>query len=502
MEKLVEYAFNTFADKNLESTLETLKNNLNSLSQKAFDVQEKTNNAELSGKKKRKREVEEWLKQVKIIKNEVRRVESEVQTQGFFGKFFKGDQATQLNEKVHQLVEQSQHFVELLIDYETRGEELLTTKLCGKGFKANLKRIWNFLKSDEVLSIGIYGMGGVGKTALVKHINNMFFEKRKEKCVCWITVSQVFSIKNLQDEIADFIGLHDLFNEENEEKRAARLNQAISRKNIILILDDVWENLCLEKLGDPLHIKDCKLILTTRSFEVCCRMGCQKKVEVQKLHTDEAWDLFKQKLGLDMALDPEVEEIAKSGKSLRCMRDETSIHVWRNELDRLRDPSIVQDDEEDEVFKVLKYSFDRLDLNHKLCFLCCSLYPEDFKIRKWQPVERCISEELVHKRKSRQSQLDQGHSILNKLVKICLLESVEEDWVKMHDLVRAMALKITKRKYMVISESRSLKEILIEGKWIKDLEKVSLMCKDIIEISDGMSLDCPDLTTLICRQYN
>ncbi|PIN13165.1 Apoptotic ATPase [Handroanthus impetiginosus] len=516
MEKLVDYAFNTFADKkNLESTLETLKNNLDSLSQKAFDVKEKINNAELSGKKKRKREVEEWLKQVKIIENEVCRLEGEVQTQGFFGKFFIGDQATQLNAKVHLLVEQSQHFGELLVDvYETRGEELLTTNLCGKGFKANLKRIWNLLKSNEVSSIGIYGMGGVGKTTLVKHINNIILEKRKEKHVCWITVSQMFSIKKLQDEIAHFIGLSDLFNEENEEKRAARLKRAISGKNIILILDDVWENLCLEKLGDPLRIKDCRLILTTRSLEVCCQMGCQEKVEVQKLHIDEAWDLFKQKLGLDIALAPEVEKIAESMAKVcdglplgiivlvGSMRDETSIEVWRNELDKLRDPSMLQDDEEDQVFKVLKYSFDKLDSNHKHCFLRCSLYPENFIITKGLLVDRYISEELVDKGKSRHSQIDQGHSILNKLIKICLLEEASKYCVKMHDLVRVMALKITKRKYMVISESRSLKEILTEGEWIKDLEKVSLMCKDVIEIPDGMSLDCPDLTTLICGQYN
>ncbi|PIN24645.1 Leucine-rich repeat (LRR) protein associated with apoptosis in muscle tissue [Handroanthus impetiginosus] len=55
---------------------------------------------------------------------------------------------------------------------------------------------------------------------------------------------------------------------------------------------------------------------------------------------------------------------------------------------------------------------------------------------------------------------------------------------------------------MVISESRSLKEILTEGEWIKDLEKLSLMCKDVIEIPDGMSLDCPNLTTLICERPN
>ncbi|PIN21531.1 hypothetical protein CDL12_05765 [Handroanthus impetiginosus] len=458
MEKLVDYVFDTFSEKkNLESTLETLKNNLNSLSDKAFDVEEKSNNAELPGKKKRKREVEEWLKQVKVIENEVCRLESEAQTQGFFGKFFNGDQATQLNAKVHQLIEQSRHFGELLVNVsETKGETLLTTNLFGKGFKENLKRIWNLLKSDKVLSIGIYGMGGVGKTALARHINNVILEKRKEKHVCWITVSQVFSIKKFQDEIARSIRL-DLSNEDDEDKRAARLNGAI-RNNFILILDDVWENICLEKLGDPLCLEGCRLILTTRSFEVCCQMGCQEKVKVKKLRADEAWNLFKQTLEGAIALTPEIEEIAKNMAKVcdglplgiivlaGSMRGETSIHVWRNELEKLMDPNMVQDDKEDEVFKVLKYSYDRLDLNHQLCFLHCSLYGEDLPIDKMELVKRFVSEELVDIRKSRQSQFDQGHSILNKLVKVCLLESGGEFCVNMHDLVRALALRITKGK--------------------------------------------------------
>ncbi|PIN26660.1 hypothetical protein CDL12_00593 [Handroanthus impetiginosus] len=364
MEKLVEYAFDTFSDKrNLESTLEAMKNSLNSLSDKAFDVEDKIKNTELSGKKKRKREVEQWLKQVNIIESEFRTLESEVQTQGFLGKFFNRDQLTQLNAKIHELVEQSQHFRELIIDvYEMRGEALLTTNLCGKGFKENLKRIWNLLKSDNVSSIGIYGMGGVGKTALVRHINNMILEKRKEKRVCWITVSQVFGIKKLQEEIAHSI-------------------------------DNVWENIYLQKLGDPLHLEGCRLILTTRSFEVCCRMGCQEKVEVEKLRKDEAWNLFKQELKQDTALSPEIEEIAMSMVKIcdglplgiialaGSMRGETSVHVWRNELEKLRDPNMVRDDQEHEVFKVLNYSFARLDLNHQLCFLHCSLYPEDSSIQ-------------------------------------------------------------------------------------------------------------------------
>ncbi|PIN24640.1 hypothetical protein CDL12_02622 [Handroanthus impetiginosus] len=237
-------------------------------------------------------------------------------------------------------------------------------------------------------------------------------------------------------------------------------------------------------------------------------MGCQEKVEVKKLHTNEAWDLFKQILEQDIALAPKIEEIAKNMAKVcdglplgiivlaGSMRGETSIHVWRNELEKLRDPNMVQEDMEDEVFKVLKYSLHRLDLHHQLCFLYCSLYGEDFEIHKAKLVEGFISEELVDVRKSRQSQFDQGHSILNKLVKVCLLENENGSLVKMHDLVRSMALKITKGKNLVFSRLY-LREIPNEGEWIRDLEKVSLMNNNMIEIPDGMSPACPRLTTLI-----
>ncbi|PIN25340.1 Leucine-rich repeat (LRR) protein associated with apoptosis in muscle tissue [Handroanthus impetiginosus] len=66
----------------------------------------------------------------------------------------------------------------------------------------------------------------------------------------------------------------------------------------------------------------------------------------------------------------------------------------------------------------------------------------------------------------------------------------------MHDLVRSMALKITRGKNLVLSRLY-LKEIPNKGKWIKDLEKVSLMKNSMIEIPDGMSPACPKLITLI-----
>ncbi|KAG6388532.1 hypothetical protein SASPL_149960 [Salvia splendens] len=62
----------------------------------------------------------------------------------------------------------------------------------------------------------------------------------------------------------------------------------------------------------------------------------------------------------------------------------------------------------------------------------------------------------------------------------------------MHDLLRSMALKICEGKYMVRAG-----EIPKEAEWAKDLEKVSFMNSGIMRIEQGMSPDCPKLSTLL-----
>ncbi|PIN10508.1 hypothetical protein CDL12_16896 [Handroanthus impetiginosus] len=417
-----------------------------------------------------------------------------------------------MNARVSELVEQSRHFGELVLHKSCNGEVLLTTKLVGKTFEKNLERIWKFLTTDKVSSIGIYGMGGVGKTTLMKHVHNRL--RDAEKSIFWVTASQECTITVLQDKIAHVLEL-DISNERNVDIRAARLNEALfMRKNFVLILDDVWKKFSLEKVGDPLRVEGCTLILTTRSLEVCHQVGCEEIIEVETLNENESWNLFRETLGRGTELiDPEVEEIAKSMAKMcgglplgiitiaASMRGVTRNYLWRNALRELKESSFRHDDdEEDNVFKVLKYSFDCLDQRHRHCFLYFSLYPEDSIVLVEEIVGKFISEELVDTKWSMKAQFDEGRAIVDRLVNVCLLERVEDDpesSVRMHDLLRAMALKITRGKTMVFAEC-SLNQIPNEEEyWTKDLEKVSLLWNKIVEIPAEMSPNCPKLSTLL-----
>ncbi|KAM3321215.1 hypothetical protein P3S67_008417 [Capsicum chacoense] len=463
---------------NFGENLEKLERRVKQLSDKAGDMKTDVENQERSGRKKRKQQVESWL-------NEKNR--------GALKK---------LNERVAGL-EQRGDFGELVCDvYEREEYPMPVQPVQEETSKQNLEVVWTWLQDENVSSIGIYGMGGVGKTTLAKHIHNRLIDDHRYQ-VCWLTVSQGFSVKGLQDELAKFVKL-DLSNEADEHRRSAKLKGAFQKMNkMVIILDDVWDRLSFEKLGDPGY----KLILTTRSNEVCRKMGCQKLLEVKTLNADDAWELFRKGLGFETQLSPDIERVAKS-MAERCeglplglitlagsMRGVTDIREWRNALNEF------PEDMESDVFKVLKYSYDRLrDTTMQECFLYCALYPEDCEILRDELIGRFIMEGLV-KGSSMEDEFNHGHTILNKLVKLCLLEAtvnlLRYEAVRMHDLLREMALRITTDKPRYMVRAGIGPQVLEEQDWVSNLDRVSFYDSEIKRIPEEMSPNCPTLSTLI-----
>ncbi|KAJ7962091.1 Disease resistance protein [Quillaja saponaria] len=147
----------------------------------------------------------------------------------------------------------------------------LTATLVTKDYKAldsrtkTITEILEKLKDATIQTIGVWGLGGVGKTTLAKQVAKQVEESEMFGKVVMATATVNPDVKSVQGEIADALSLR--FEEESIMGRANRLRQRINQENsILVIIDDIWEGFELERTGVPLEgdHKESKLLLTSR----------------------------------------------------------------------------------------------------------------------------------------------------------------------------------------------------------------------------------------------
>ncbi|GFS30788.1 hypothetical protein Acr_00g0014070 [Actinidia rufa] len=326
-----------------------------------------------------------------------------------------------------------------------------------------LEKVLDKIRDKTTLKIGIWGMGGIGKTTVMQLLNNTREIKTMFDFVIWVTVSKSWNIGKIQEEVGKRLSI-DTTNESNE-RVVSKLLQKLEGKKYLLLLDDVWEKVDLSVVGFPnAHQENgCKVVLTTRKLEVCRRMETDDEIKVESLPKKEAWEMFNLKVG-NVAKAPTIrqhaEEIVRKcgglplalkvvGGTLRKVKNE---NVWRQFLRDLKSPTkALIEDINEEVFKSLKVSYDYLtDIEKKNCLLFCGLYPENNKIEKSELIGYWRAEGLLSGELTLADARVKGDVILESLIDASLLEKCDgyyaNDYVKMHDVVRDLVLAMTSPK--------------------------------------------------------
>ncbi|TYG71704.1 hypothetical protein ES288_D05G419500v1 [Gossypium darwinii] len=467
-----------------------------------------------------KKGVENWLKAVKEMIREAQVVENKVSNGRYLCRACNGKLVDEKTREMKEFLDNAPNASEgLAMDGPSAGLPLPTSELVGE--EAVRNEIWACLMQEEVSKIGVWGMGGVGKTTIMKHIHNDLLKQQRFERVIWVTISKEFNVMKVQDNIASALESKEyLDKEEDKLRRAAILSEMLKKAGKhVLILDDVWDKVSLEEVGipEPSSSTGYKLVLTTRSEHVCQYMGC-KVINVKPLSEEEALILFLNKVGPNIVQSPTIMPTLKlvvkecAGLPLTIvvvagtMKGEYNPHIWKNALKDLKERIGKVEGVEAEVIERLKFSFDHLkDKQVKHCFLYCMVYPEDFEIEKDGLIECWIEEGFIDDMGTRQEMKDKGHVILKKLEDNCLLENItnlfDQPGVKMHDAVRDMALSIIRMnpRYMV-QAGLQLEELPEKKQWSPDIEKVSLMYNSISEISiDVLPTKCQLLTTLLLQ---
>ncbi|XVF78196.1 hypothetical protein PTKIN_Ptkin14bG0110700 [Pterospermum kingtungense] len=474
--------------------MKDLKRKLEELNALKEDTESRRSTELPHPRKKLKKEVELWFTNVERINAEILDLEQKFGESNVLSRGWGSLIANVLKKRqeLEELLQQGKFQNGLVADNPGWiGQALSTTTLFGEAAKICMEKIWAYLMDAGVQIIGVWGLGGIGKTTIMKLIHNQLLkETEKFNIVIWVTVSKEMSIFKMQHRIARAMK-EDLDEDEDEIIRAGMINGMLARKGrYVLILDDLWDKLSLEEVGIPKPSNGSKLLVTTRLLDVCRYLNCQETVKVPSLSEPDAWSLFLEKVGQKVLNHPHLLPIVKS-VAKECAGLPLAIVTIASSMNGLQ------------------FSYDRLHVEKlKNCFLCCALFPEDFEIDPNTLIELWIAEGLVEEMDSLKMEMDIGHAILNKLINSCLVETTfdyrNKVKVKLHDVARDMALRITSvRPRFLVRAGMQLEEIPDVQLWKQDLEKASLMDNRGVLIPPEMAPPrCPNLTTLLLSNCN
>ncbi|GKU91015.1 hypothetical protein SLEP1_g4945 [Rubroshorea leprosula] len=432
MDKIAEKVENLVGHhRKLEEDLEELRSEWQVLKWRKTDVNSRIQaEVEVHSDQEVKKEVEGWLEDVQKIEQDIQDVEERVGTVPYYKRA-----------SLDKLVREK---IELVKRIQGRGifEGGLGIKrapACGmviptenlEGEISTKDEIWEHLMGNKVGMIGVCGIGGVGKTTIMKHVNNDLLTGSRFQKVIWVTVSYPLNVLELQKKIALAMG-RSLPEDKEEIMRAAALMEIMGRNG-------------------------CKVVITSRSVDVCNSLGC-KIVKKQPLSPQESLNLFLDKVGHDVLQVSGLEEILKlivqecAGLPLAIvviaggMRGEYDIIEWRNALNELS-----------QCVKSVKGMEDKI-------------YGRKELIEGW------IDGGLIDELGKRQEAYDRGHAFLNRLEKNCLLEKTigqggqvfkmhdvvpnESEWVRDLKKVSLMANGISKIPVgLILSNNADLAEI-------------------------------------------
>ncbi|XP_027180706.1 disease resistance protein RPM1-like [Coffea eugenioides] len=341
--------------------------------------------------------------------------------------------------------------------------------------------ISELLKGDDyqLKVVSVVGMGGLGKTTLVKKVHEDPEVRRHFPVRAWVTVSETCDFQFL---------LKDLIRQLHKEGKKP-VPQSIESmtttelKKIVkdflqqagryaIVFDDVWdvEFWNTIKFALPESSRGNRVILTTRKADVAyasCIESRRFVYRMEPLSTEDSRTLFCSKIfdggncpdhlmnvaegildkceGLPLAI------LAISG--LLASKDVNRIDEWEM-VRRSLGGELEGTGKLDRIRKILSLSYGDLPWHLKTCLLYTSIYPEDCKIGCSDLINLWIAERFVEWREGMNIE-DVAWGYFSELVSRSLIQVTGvfyeglPDYCRIHDLLREIIISKSREQNMV-----------------------------------------------------
>ncbi|XP_031252492.1 probable disease resistance protein At4g27220 [Pistacia vera] len=442
---------------NHRNNLDNLENEVQKLKDAKEEVKNKVVAAE-NNVEKIKQSVRQWQDEVNSIIHEAEPLIAEKANDRCFKGFcpdlitrYKdGKKAFVIKEdNISPLLQQLKDFDE--VSYPTALEDLWLKP--DKNYDLFISRDSTFrivLKAlnDANVNVGVYGMGGIGKTTLVKEIGRQAKKEKIFEVVVYVEVNKTLDIERIQKEIARNLGVK--FEEETQ--------RAIDGRG-------------------------CKLLLTARERQPLQKMGCPNPLQIDSLNGKESWRLFKTTAG-DFIETQECKSLAENicnrcgglpiaivtvAKALKTKRHSSQWKEALRQFKRSSPKNFTRDIKEAYATMELSYKYLKgLDIFHGIYTI--------------------------------EEARDKVNALIYDLKDSCLLLSGHTyESFSMHDFVREVALSIANRDDHLFSVRNEIKWEWSHRDRLKICKKIFVRDSTIGDLSKGF-LDCPQLESFFINK--
>ncbi|XP_027081540.1 disease resistance protein RPM1-like [Coffea arabica] len=327
--------------------------------------------------------------------------------------------------------------------------------------------------------VSVVGMGGLGKTTLVKRVHEDPEVRRHFPVRAWVTVSQTCDFQYL---------LKDLIRQLHEEGKKP-VPQSIESLNTTglkkivkdflqqagryaIVFDDVWdvEFWNTIKFALPESSYGNRVMLTTRKADVASA-SCTESLgyihRMESLSFEDSWTLFCNKIFKGNSCPGHLMDVAKGVldkceglplailaiSGLLALKDVNRTEEWEIVRGSLGG-ELEGTGKLDRVKRILSLSYGDLPWHLKTCLLYTSIYPEDYEIECEGLINLWIAERYVERREGRSIE-DVAWGYLTELVNRSLIQVTgvfyegAPDTCRIHDLLREIILLKSRGQNMV-----------------------------------------------------
>ncbi|KAF7148479.1 hypothetical protein RHSIM_Rhsim03G0015200 [Rhododendron simsii] len=391
------------------------------------------------------------------------------------------------------------------------------------------KDIMDALRDSNANMIGVFGLGGVGKTTLVKEVAEQMRKDGIFKQVAMAVVSRDLNVKEVQSRLAASLNFKFKAEANDQLGRATELwNKLTNGDKYLIILDDTWEKVDLKEIGIPCtdKKKSCKVVLTSRKEDLLrTTMKADRNFRIGVLSEAEAMDLFKKKVGKTIESQPEIDSLAQEVcrkckglpvaiNAIGAALEDKPCSTWRNALVKLERHMFTQIEGVDpSVLASLYVSYDMLRSpdaqshsrssdaqsrsDAQSCFLLCCLFHEDAEIPIDELTRLCIARSLLAQNPFTLDEARNAvHTVVDDLKSASLLTTgSHENVVRIHDVIRDVGISIAGDQDEAFLIDHGAPQWPLIPTNAPSYSAISLAFKDIKRLPSGLVY--PQLHTLI-----